>query len=166
MGKRRKFTAGEKVAILRAHLLDQVAVSELCEKHGLQPTQFYQWQKQFFENGDAVFERRPGQDSGARPGIISDNGPQFLARDFKEFIRLSGMTHVKTSPYYPQSNGKIEPSALGYIAPADKLAGRAGAIWAARGRKLEAARAERRGRRETARREAADDVDRGLSASV
>jgi putative transposase len=44
----------------------------------------------------------------ARPRIISDNGPQFIAKDFKEFIRISGMTHVKTSPYYPQSNGKIE----------------------------------------------------------
>ena len=43
-----------------------------------------------------------------RPRIISDNGPQFIARDFKEFIRISGMTHVRTSPYYPQSNGKIE----------------------------------------------------------
>lgn len=42
------------------------------------------------------------------PRIISDNGPQFIARDFKEFIRLSGMTHVRTSPYYPQSNGKLE----------------------------------------------------------
>ena len=44
----------------------------------------------------------------ARPRIISDNGPQFIAKDFKEFIRIAGMTHVKTSPYYPQSNGKIE----------------------------------------------------------
>ena len=44
----------------------------------------------------------------ATPRIISDNGPQFIAKDFKEFIRLSGMTHVKTSPYYPQSNGKLE----------------------------------------------------------
>ncbi len=44
----------------------------------------------------------------AKPRIISDNGPQFIARDFKEFIRLSGMTHVRTSPYYPQSNGKLE----------------------------------------------------------
>jgi putative transposase len=44
----------------------------------------------------------------AKPRIISDNGPQFIARDFKEFIRISGMTHVRTSPYYPQSNGKIE----------------------------------------------------------
>ena len=44
----------------------------------------------------------------ARPRIISDNGPQFIAKDFKEFIRISGMTHVRTSPYYPQSNGKME----------------------------------------------------------
>jgi len=40
--------------------------------------------------------------------IISDNGPQFISKDFKEFIRISGMTHVRTSPYYPQSNGKLE----------------------------------------------------------
>jgi transposase InsO family protein len=49
-------------------------------------------------------ERFPGQS----PRIISDNGPQFIARDFKSFIRICGMTHVRTSPYYPQSNGKIE----------------------------------------------------------
>jgi len=49
-------------------------------------------------------ERYPG----AKPRVISDNGPQFIARDFKEFIRISGMTHVRTAPYYPQSNGKIE----------------------------------------------------------
>ncbi len=40
--------------------------------------------------------------------VISDNGPQFIAKNFKEFIRIAGMTHVRTSPYYPQSNGKIE----------------------------------------------------------
>jgi putative transposase len=45
---------------------------------------------------------------GEKPRLISDNGPQFTARDFKDFIRLSGMTHVRTSPYYPQSNGKQE----------------------------------------------------------
>ena len=44
----------------------------------------------------------------AKPRIISDNGPQFIARDFKDFIRLSGLSHVRTSPYYPQSNGKLE----------------------------------------------------------
>jgi putative transposase len=51
-----------------------------------------------------ALEKYPGQ----KPRIISDNGPQFIARDFKEFIRLTGMTHVRTSPYYPQSNGKLE----------------------------------------------------------
>ncbi|MDQ3635673.1 MAG: IS3 family transposase [Acidobacteriota bacterium] len=44
----------------------------------------------------------------AKPRIITDNGPQFIAKDFKEYIRISGMTQVRTSPYYPQSNGKIE----------------------------------------------------------
>lgn len=44
----------------------------------------------------------------AKPRVIADNGNQFVARDFKEFIRISGMSHVRTSPYYPQSNGKIE----------------------------------------------------------
>ncbi len=51
-----------------------------------------------------ALERHPGK----KPRIISDNGPQFIARDFKEFIRLTGVTHVRTSPYYPQSNGKLE----------------------------------------------------------
>ena len=44
----------------------------------------------------------------AKPKVISDNGPQFIAKDFKEFIRIAGMKHVRTAPYYPQSNGKIE----------------------------------------------------------
>lgn len=116
------------------------------------------------------------------PRIISDNGPQFIAKDFKEYIRLMGMTHVRTSPFYPQSNGKLERwhqslkrecirpkspvsladarrlvaeyvgeyndvrlhSAIGYIAPKDKLEGRAEAIQAARKDKLARAAAARR----------------------
>ena len=42
------------------------------------------------------------------PRIISDNGPQFIAKDFKAYIRLIGMSHVRTTPFYPQSNGKLE----------------------------------------------------------
>jgi transposase InsO family protein len=117
----------------------------------------------------------------ARPRIITDNGPQFIARDFREFIRLVGATHVRTSPYYPQSNGKLERwhgslkrecvrpscpgsveearrriagyvehyntvrlhSALGYVTPADKLAGLEHEIFAERDRKLEEARERR-----------------------
>ncbi len=123
------------------------------------------------------------------PRIISDNGSQFLAKDFKEFIRICGMTHVRTSPYYPQSNGKLERfhgsikgeclrpgtpisledairivaryvehynevrlhSAIGYVAPADKLAGREAEIFAARDRKLTEARERRKEQREAAR---------------
>jgi transposase InsO family protein len=57
---------------------------------------------------EIILERAKELHPEARPRIISDNGPQFMAKDFKEFIRLSGMTHVRTSPYYPQSNGRIE----------------------------------------------------------
>jgi transposase-like protein len=57
MSKERKhYTAEEKVAVLRRHLLDKVSVSDLCEELDLQPTVFYRWQKEFFENGAAAFQ--------------------------------------------------------------------------------------------------------------
>jgi transposase InsO family protein len=134
---------------------------------------------------ETIIQRARERFPGARPRIISDNGPQFIAKDFKEFIRICGMTHVRTSPYYPQSNGKKERwyktlkgeciriktpltledarriiadfvahynevrlhSAIGYVAPADKLAGRDPVIFAERDRKLEAARERRRAAR-------------------
>jgi putative transposase len=137
---------------------------------------------------EIILERAKELYPEARPRIISDNGPQFLAKDFKEFIRISGMTHVRTSPYYPQSNGKLERwhkslksecirpgtplspedarrliqryvdhynqvrlhSAIGFVTPADMLAGRQAEIHAARDRKLEAARAHRQLRRQQA----------------
>lgn len=124
----------------------------------------------------------------ARPRIISDNGPQFIAKDFKEFIRICGMTHVRTSPYYPQSNGKLERyhrtikgdcirvrtplsleearhlvrdyvehynqarlhSAIGYVAPVDRLLGRQQAIYDERDRKLAEARTRRQANRQAA----------------
>ena len=55
---RKNYTPTEKVAILRRHLIDKVAVSDLCDQHQLQPTIFYAWQRQFFENGAAAFERK------------------------------------------------------------------------------------------------------------
>jgi len=57
---------------------------------------------------EIILQRAREKFPDASPRIISDNGPQFIAKDFKEFVRISGMTHVRTSPYYPQSNGKIE----------------------------------------------------------
>ena len=138
---------------------------------------------------ELVIQRAREKFPDVYPRIISDNGPQFIAKDFKEFIRICGMTHVRTSPYYPQSNGKLERwhkslksecirpgtplslddarrlvagyvehyntvrlhSAIGYVAPADKLAGREPAIFAERDRKLDEARARRKVAREAAR---------------
>ena len=57
---RKNYTPVEKVAILKRHLIDRVAVSDLCDEHQLAPTLFYLWQKQFFENGPAAFERKGG----------------------------------------------------------------------------------------------------------
>jgi putative transposase len=137
---------------------------------------------------EIIIQRAKEKFPNARPRIISDNGPQFIAKDFKEFIRLSGMTHVRTSPYYPQSNGKLERfhktikgecirsktplslddarrlvaeyvehyntvrlhTAIGYIAPVDKLNGRENLIFKTRDRKLEDAREQRKLKRHLA----------------
>jgi transposase-like protein len=56
---RRNFTPVEKVAILKRHLVEKVPVSEICQKYDLQPTVFYRWQKQFFEQGFLAFETQP-----------------------------------------------------------------------------------------------------------
>jgi transposase len=59
MKKQRKhYTPEEKVAILRRHLVERVPISDLCDELGLQPTVFYRWQKEFFENGAAAFPQR------------------------------------------------------------------------------------------------------------
>jgi transposase InsO family protein len=139
-------------------------------------------------NVEMIVQRAREKFPEAHPRVISDNGPQFVAKDFKEFIRLCGMSHVRTSPFYPQSNGKWERwarslkhecvrpktplsvhhartivggwvnyycderlhSALGYIAPKDKLEGREKTIFAERDRKLEQARERRKLKRQEA----------------
>ena len=55
--ERRNFSGAEKMAVLREHLIEKVPISEVCEKHGVQPTLFYTWQKKLFEEGAAVFEQ-------------------------------------------------------------------------------------------------------------
>jgi len=134
---------------------------------------------------EIILQRAREKFPESRPRIISDNGPQFIAKDFKEYIRLTGMSHVRTSPFYPQSNGKLERyhktiktecirpkvalsledarnqladyirfynddrlhSAIGYIAPNDKLGGRDRQIFKERDQKLEAAREARKQKR-------------------
>ena len=54
---RRHFSPEDKIKILRLHLLEKRPISEVCEKHQITPTMFYQWQKTFFENGAAAFAK-------------------------------------------------------------------------------------------------------------
>jgi transposase-like protein len=62
---RRHFSAEQKAGILREHLIERVAVADLCEKHGLRPTVFYRWQREMFENLAGLLERRAGSDRSA-----------------------------------------------------------------------------------------------------
>lgn len=56
--KRKNYSSQEKVIILKQHLLEQVPVSDLCDKYGLHPTVFYRWQKEFFEKSASVFDQQ------------------------------------------------------------------------------------------------------------
>ena len=70
--KRKQYRPEEKVAILRKHLVDKVAVSDLCEAYGLQPTVFYRWQKAFFENGPQAFQRAGDRQTVKLKGHIAE----------------------------------------------------------------------------------------------
>ena len=62
MSRLRKHLSGpEKLAILKRHLVEKTPISDLCDAHGLQPSQIYYWQSQLFEHGAGIFERKPGR---------------------------------------------------------------------------------------------------------
>jgi len=67
---RRRFTPQQKAAVVREHLIDRVPVSDLCDKHSIQPTVFYRWQKTMFENLPALFERKK---ESASNGLMREN---------------------------------------------------------------------------------------------
>ncbi len=54
--QRRHFSGTDKVAVLKRHLVDKVAVSDLCDEYDIYPNQLYGWLKDFFENGHAAFD--------------------------------------------------------------------------------------------------------------
>jgi transposase-like protein len=66
MSKRKQFTAEQKVAMVRRHLVENVPVSDLCDEYGIHATQYYNWQKQLFENGAGAFARRPNKSNVKR----------------------------------------------------------------------------------------------------
>jgi transposase-like protein len=66
MAQRKFLTPEQKGAIIREHLIDGVAVSDLCDKHGISPVLFYNWQRQLFENAPLVFERKTNSANAKR----------------------------------------------------------------------------------------------------
>ena len=68
---RNRFSVPEKVAILRLHLLEHTPISDLCDQHGIHPTMFYRWQKEFFENGSAALEPRSRRAGDAKDQQIA-----------------------------------------------------------------------------------------------
>ena len=66
MSKRRIFTAAQKVAIVREHLIEKVPVSTICDKHKISVVNFYNWQRQLFENAEGCFERKKNSANAKR----------------------------------------------------------------------------------------------------
>jgi transposase-like protein len=94
MRKQRKtYTPEEKVAIIRKHLLEGVAVSDLCDEYGLHPTVYYRWQKEFFEGGAVAFAKESDRQIGQLKQRLAEAEAQLgrknevLAEVMEEYVR-------------------------------------------------------------------------------
>lgn len=95
MRKQRKtYTPDEKVAVIRRHLMDGVAVSDLCDENDLKPNIYYRWQKEFFEGGAAAFAKESSREIGhlkkqlatAQDQLTRKN--EVLAEVMEEYVRF------------------------------------------------------------------------------
>ncbi len=94
MGKQRKsYSPEQKVEIIRRHLLDGVAVSDLCDEHCVHPTLYYRWQKEFFEGGAAAFAKESKRQLNALKKRLAEAQEQLsrknevLAEVMEEYVR-------------------------------------------------------------------------------
>lgn len=90
---RRHFSAAAKVEVLRRHLLEKTAVSDLCDEYGLSPNVFYRWQKEFFEKGAAALERRSDRESRKQESKIAALEARLAQKD--EVIAEIMEAHVR-----------------------------------------------------------------------
>lgn len=58
---RKRYSAENKVSILREHLEKNISIADICEKYRIHPNQFYRWKKEFFENAVAIFSSKRGR---------------------------------------------------------------------------------------------------------
>jgi transposase len=137
--ERKHFTPEEKVAILRRHLVDRAPVSELCEELGLRPTVLYRWQKELFENGAAAFQ------SQERPQRQVEEKQKRI-----EFLEKKVQTKDEVLAELMAEHIALKKNAIGYVTPKDMLAGHQQEIQAERDRKLDAAKEQRKNRRQRA----------------
>lgn len=95
--KRKHYSSVDKVAIVRLHLLEKKPVSDICDAYGIQPTLFYRWQKQFFDNGAAAFDNtsksRKRQENVKDQKIASlqqklQQKDEVLAEVMQEYVQL------------------------------------------------------------------------------
>jgi transposase-like protein len=90
----RRFTAEQKMSILKRHLLEQVPVSALCEEYGIRPPLFYRWQKLLFEQGASLFETHGGRSGRAMAHKVSaleeklTQKNEVLSELMEEYVRL------------------------------------------------------------------------------
>ena len=141
---RKHYTAEEKVAILRRHLLDKVPVSDLCEELGLRPTVIYRWQKELFENGAAAFQsqERPRRQADERQKRIEFLEKKVQTKD--EVLAELMAEHIALKKALGNSNRQLGAT------PHDMIMGRQANIHAERDRKLQTARHQRQLRRQQA----------------
>jgi transposase-like protein len=110
------------------------AVSGVCRKYDISVPRFYNWQKILFERAAQLFDRKPNAANVRRQEVAAEKKVEALEaklvqkneviaellqqgrerfpgarpRIISDFVKISGMTHVRTSPFYPQSNGRTE----------------------------------------------------------
>ncbi len=92
--QRKNYSSQEKVFIIKRHLVDHVPVSDLCDEYDLQPNVFYRWQKEFFENGSAAFEKKNVRKASAEQKRIEQleakirNKNDVLSELMEEHVKL------------------------------------------------------------------------------
>jgi len=104
MSKRKQFTPDEKVAIIRRHLVEKVPIPDLCDEFGIHANQYYNWQKQLFENAGPIFQRRPNKANEKRRQNAAERKIEQIEKkrqDRNEVVAELLQEHVQLKRVHP-----------------------------------------------------------------